>query len=209
MSYLEEYNRVPLPKIREEVIEQLKLNYAHNNLEEQEFERRLEEATSSESKARLLELISDVPTITDSKGDSKEGSQDGSYRLNLGEVRHDELIVGILSGTERRGRWEPAKYTTVLTFMGGIDLDFSQAKLAPGVTEISLFCCMGGLDIIVPEGVNVEVSCVPIMGGVDRKISDERAPGAPTIRIRGLIFMGGIDIKHPKPRKGKWRKYGR
>lgn len=203
MSYLEEYNRVPLPKIREEVIEQLKLNYAHNNLEEEEFERRLEDATSIESKADLLALVSDLPTMTDSGTSS--GRSDGSYQLNLGEVRHDEVIVGILSGAERGGPWEPAKYTNVVTFMGGVDLDFSEAKLAPGVTEITVFCFMGGLDIYVPEGINVEVNCVPIMGGVDRKISEERFRGAPTIRIKGLVVMGGIDIKYPKKRKKKWR----
>ena len=137
MSYLEEYNRVPVPKIREEVIDQLKLNYAHNNLEESEFERRLEEATASDSKAELLALISDLPTLTDSPA----GNTDGSYQVNLGEVRHDELIVGILSGTERKGRWEPAKYTNVIALMGGIDLDFTEAKLPPGITEnIGILC---------------------------------------------------------------------
>ncbi len=204
MSYLEEYNRVPVPRIREEVIEQLKLNYAHDNLEEEEFERRLEEATGTDSKAALLDLISDLPTIRD----SRQGDTDAPYRVNLGEVRHDELIVGILSGSERKGRWEPARYTNVLAFMGGIDLDFSEAGIPPGVIEITVFCLMGGLDIIVPEGVNVEVNCVPIMGGVDRKIDDEQVRGAPTIRIKGLIVMGGIDIKYPKKRKTKWRKYG-
>lgn len=204
MSYLEEYNRVPVPKIREEVIEQLKLNYAHNNLEDAEFERRLEEAMQDESKAGLLQLISDLPTLAESGA----GGAEGAYQLNLGEVRHDEVVVGILSGSERKGVWQPARHTNVLTVMGGVDLDFSEAKLPPGVSDITVFCCMGGLDIIVPEGVNVEVNCVPIMGGVDRKISDERKPGAPTLRVRGLVVMGGVDIKYPKKRKEKWRKNG-
>ena len=203
MSYLEEYNRVPIPKIREEVIDQLKLNYAHNNLEETEFERRLEEATASESKAGLLALISDLPTLTDTPA----GGTDGSYQINVGQVRHDELIVGILSGADRKGRWEPAKYTNVIALMGGIDMDFTEAKLPPGITDISVFCVMGGIDIIVPEGINVEVSCVPVMGSVDRRIGSETFPGAPTIRVRGLVVMGGVDIKPPKKRKRKWGKY--
>ncbi|MBN2051329.1 MAG: DUF1707 domain-containing protein [Spirochaetales bacterium] len=198
MSYLEEYGKIPLPKIREEVIEQLTLNYAHNNLEEEEFERRLEEATGAESKSALLALVADLPTLKDDPSATQEGA---AYQLNLGSVKHDDIMVGILSGTERKGPWLPAKYTNLIAFMGGIDLDFTEAKLAPEVMEINLFCLMGGVDIIVPPGINVDVSCVSIMGGTDNHTSEERCPGAPTLRIRGIVLMGGVDIKYPSKKK--------
>ena len=50
MSDLEEYREPPKPALREDVIEQLKLNFAHGNLEVEEFEKRLE-LVLSDSKA--------------------------------------------------------------------------------------------------------------------------------------------------------------
>jgi hypothetical protein len=50
--------------------------------------------------------------------------------------------------------------------------------------------------VIVPPGVDVEVSGFAIMGGRDIKLSGERPPpGAPRILIRAFALMGGIDIK--------------
>ena len=88
--------------------------------------------------------------------------------------------------------------------MGGIDLDFSEAVLPPGVTDVEFLCFMGGLDIIVPEGINVEVKGLPIMAGIDKKVSDEHYPGRPTLRIHGIAVMAGVDIKYPKRKKRRW-----
>ena len=55
---------------------------------------------------------------------------------------------------------------------------------------------MGGFDVIVPPGVDVEVSGFAFMGGRDIKLSGEQPPpGAPRIHIRAFAVMGGIDIK--------------
>ena len=121
--------------------------------------------------------------------------------INRGKVRSEELLVGILSGVDRKGLWKPAKKNRVFVLMGGVDLDFSEAVLPPGITEVEFLCLMGGLDIIVPEGINVEVNGIPIMGGIDKKVSDEHYPGSPTLKIQGLVIMGGVDIKYPKRKK--------
>ena len=81
--------------------------------------------------------------------------------------------------------------------MGRSDLDLRQTTVAPGEeVEIEVFTLMGGSTIRVPEGWTVVIRAVPVMGGVkDRRMGPRDVPGAPRIVVRGLIVMGGLDIR--------------
>ncbi len=55
---------------------------------------------------------------------------------------------------------------------------------------------MGGVEIIVPPGVAVDVEGFALMGGIDqvheRGASDD--PDAPRICVKGFACMGGVDV---------------
>ena len=164
-------------------------------LEVEECEQRLDHSINTTLPKDLARITSDLTIIP-------TGSENFSdINVNTGKVRSEEMFVGILSGVARKGVWKPARKNRVFALMGGIDLDFSEAFLPPGITDVEFLCLMGGLDIIVPEGINVEVKGIPLMGGIDKKVSDEHYPGRPTLRIQGLAVMGGVDIKYPKRKK--------
>lgn len=180
---------------REKAIKQLEYNYAHSHLSLIEFERRLEKAVHTADSEVLNELCSDLQNIPVKEGDP------GKSFLNTGSVREEESFTGILSGFKRKGKWKPARNNKILVLLGGVDLDFSHAELAPGITNFEFFCLAGGLDLIVPPGINVEVSGIPILGGIDNKLPGDHYPGQPTIRLNGFVLLGGVDIKPPKKRK--------
>ncbi len=200
MGDLQYFQEIPIERLRDQVIEQLKLNYAHDNLTVEEFEHRLERASEVEEKLALLEVVKDLPSMSEGSRPSAEGGGD-QVTINMGEVRQQQDLVAIFSGNERKGVWYPARNIKILAAFGGVDLDFSQALLPPGDTYIDAMCVFGGVDIIVPEGVNLEVSGVPIFGGIDNKYGDRRIPGAPTIHISAFALFGGIDVKPPKKRR--------
>jgi hypothetical protein len=80
--------------------------------------------------------------------------------------------------------------------MGGTELDFREAVLSPGVTEVHCYTVWGGIEIIVPPGINVESHGLALLGGFEHA-GDGGAPadvGAPTLRITGVAFMAGVDI---------------
>jgi hypothetical protein len=59
-----------------------------------------------------------------------------------------------------------------------------------------VYSFMGGNEIRVPHGVNVQVSEFALMGGNDVQIGDEIAPaGGPTIHIRMVAVMGGSSLR--------------
>jgi hypothetical protein len=84
----------------------------------------------------------------------------------------------------------------VIAFCGGAELDFREAVLPPGVTELKIFAMWGGVEVIVPPGLNVECHGVGIMGGFEHvpETSLPVNPGAPTLRVTGVALMGGVDV---------------
>ncbi len=200
MREMQEFDKTPLNQVRYFVIEQLKLNFAHDNLEVEDFESRLEKANKSALKQTLLELVSDLPRLKDI--DTKETSAyEGPFTINTGRVEDTANMVAILGGNTRKGVWKPARSTRVVAFLGGTELDYTEAALPPGVTDLNVFCFMGGVEITVPEGMNVVVDVIPILGGVDNNADTVENPDGPTLRVRGFIAMGGVDIKTGKPKK--------
>jgi hypothetical protein len=69
------------------------------------------------------------------------------------------------------------------------------------VVEISGFWCFGGLDIKVPEGIEVQDQIAGIFGGSEVRDIGEPASGAPKVVIKGVALFGGVSVKGPKKRR--------
>ncbi len=203
-SYDHREPELPIARLRERIIGQLTLNYAHDNIDVDEFERRLARAHESDNRDSLKSLIRDLPVLRDDSAAESAGS-DSPVAWNRGKVKKDDTMIAVMGGVERGGAWTPARYTKIFAMMGGVDLDFTDAKFPPGTSELDIFCLMGGVEMIVPEGVNVEMSGIPIMGGFEDKVGHSGYEGGPTLRIRGVALMGGVEVKPPKRKKGRGR----
>ena len=61
---------------------------------------------------------------------------------------------------------------------------------------ISCVSVMGGVHIVVPEGVEVDDPGFSFTGGRDVKVRDvPPIPGTPLVRIRGVAVMGGTSVR--------------
>ncbi|HOR48945.1 MAG TPA: LiaF-related protein, partial [Rectinema sp.] len=192
MPDLEKYDHGPTKIERNNVIERLEHSFAQNLLDIDVYEKRMEIAVNTASKRELLSLIEDLPVPTET---NKQSSSFDRILLNLGEIKDYDVTLALLSGATRKGLWYPPKRMKVVAIMGGVDLDYSQAQIPPGVSNIDIFALMGGVNIFVPEGVNVEVTGIPIMGGIDNRAASSGKLGAPTIKVNAITLMGGLDIK--------------
>jgi class 3 adenylate cyclase len=110
-------------------------------------------------------------------------------------------VVAVMSGEERRGRWKVGRRLGAFALMGGVDLDLRDAVIEGEVVEITAWAIMGGVTIIVPEGIPVETSGFVLMGGRTTRIKDvPPVPGAPTIRVVGYGLWGGVTVRSKGPR---------
>lgn len=85
--------------------------------------------------------------------------------------------------------FEGAELTAIF---GGIKCDLRNAIIEKDCA-VQVSAIFGGIDIFVPEGVNVKVSANSIFGGVSNKTSVHK--DAPTIYISGTCMFGGVEIK--------------
>lgn len=75
---------------------------------------------------------------------------------------------------------------------GGVKCDLRQAIIEKdcAIKATSLF---GGVDIFVPEHVNVKVNSTGVFGGTSNKTQPK--PNAPTLYIQSTAVFGGVEIK--------------
>lgn len=85
--------------------------------------------------------------------------------------------------------FEGAELTAIF---GGIQCDLRNAVIEKDCA-IQVAAIFGGVDILVPKGVNVKVRSNSIFGGVSNKTAIY--PDAPTIYVSGLSMFGGVEIK--------------
>jgi len=103
--------------------------------------------------------------------------------------------IAIMSGVFRKGNWEPPARLFSLAFWGGVELDFREADMLEGTTEVQILAIMGGAKVIVPPDIGVEVSGAALMGGFGHVSQTPPDASAPLLRIKGLAIMGGVEVK--------------
>jgi hypothetical protein len=168
---------------------------ADGQLTVEELEERIPSAYSARTRKELERLIADV-TVEPLHRPAPAPAEDprAGIRVREGEGG-TRWVVSVMGGHDKRGRWRVAPRCTVLNIMGGSDIDLNDAELSGPLTKITMFSLMGGGEIRVPHGVDVQVSNFAFMGGNDAKLGDEVAPSdAPTIHIRLVSIMGGSDV---------------
>lgn len=77
---------------------------------------------------------------------------------------------------------------------GGIKCDLRNAVI-PKDCVIKSTAIFGGIDLIVPDNINVKVNSTSIFGGVSDKKGTSAKESTATIYLEGLCLFGGVDIK--------------
>ncbi|WP_048480002.1 LiaF domain-containing protein, partial [Streptomyces roseus] len=91
-----------------------------------------------------------------------------------------------------------------VAFWGSGDLDLREANFAEREVVINCVAIMGGVQITVPPGVEVDVRGFGFMGAFDqRDTPGPVAPGAPRVVVTGLAFWGGVEVKVKPPKRPK------
>jgi hypothetical protein len=111
-----------------------------------------------------------------------------------------------MGGFSRKGNWVMPKAFTAVTCMGGGTIDLREASFAEPNVTIRAFTLMGGIEILVPEDVEVILHGIPIMGGIDGPSGSNPLPGAPRVTIIAVAVMGGVDVKVRPPRNKPLRR---
>lgn len=194
---------------REQVAEVLRDALAEGRLDMAEFEERLDRTYQARTYGELAPITRDLPVagITPPSVVSlnKEPVEDGSWGGRIvGGEGSSTWAVAVLSGFQRKGRWTVPRRFSCFALMGGGEIDLREADFAAGKVEINCVAIMGGVEIIVPPGVEVDVRGIGVMGGFDQRETGERGdPGAPRVVVTGFAFWGGVGVERKKTRAAR------
>lgn len=89
---------------------------------------------------------------------------------------------------------EEFKGTDLTAVFGGVKCDLKNAIINED-TVINCSAIFGGIDIFVPENVNIKIKSTPIFGGVSNKASHTNKESSHTIYINATSVFGGVEIK--------------
>ena len=162
---------------------------AQGRLPMTEYEDRLTRAYAAKTYDELARLSADLP------GAATTPRSSGPCRPAPSTV-----LLAILSGFERRGRWNVPKRLTTFALWGGGVVDLRYADFTSPEVEIRSYSIMGGQTILVPPEVNVDLRGVGVMGTFDHSVVGEGSPGAPCVKIRGFSLWGKVGVKRKKRR---------
>ena len=193
---------------RERVAEVLQDALAEGRLDMEEFEERLDATYKARTYGELAPITRDLPDHAAPKVSmTKEPAASGSWAGRIvGGEGSSSGAVAIMSGFQRKGRWTVPRRFTCFAFWGGGEIDLREANFAAGEVEINCIAIMGGMQVIVPPGVEVLVRGIGVMGGFDHREEGEPGePGAPRVVVTGFAFWGGVGVERKLTRTERQR----
>lgn len=128
-----------------------------------------------------------------------------SYRRNRDQWLQRPLPIGEegkrihccvhYGGDEYIYRGEPFHGARLDAFCGGIRMDLRGATITED-EEIDIHTFCGGVELLVPDHINIVVKSRNFIGGVGNHANRLPHPTAPCLHIVADNFIGGVDIKN-------------
>ena len=185
---------------REQAAEVLREAAGQGRISMDELDERLERAYAAKTYADLAPITHDLPQAGAALNPLSTGQVN-----RIGGTPRNRFSVAIMSGARRMGSWVlPQRYVSV-ALMGGVELDLREAQFSEPNVTIHAYAVMGGIEITVPEDIEVDVSGIALMGGFDHRASGPGVPGAPCVHVIGFALMGGVEVRR-RPIRQKMNK---
>ena len=105
------------------------------------------------------------------------------------------FIVSVFGDITRTGPWPAQRRLSPVAVFGDIDLDLRHFATPAGELAITAVAPFGNIDVLVPDGVHVDVGGFTVFGS--KKIAvDNDTPNesAAVIRVRGFSLFGSVKV---------------
>lgn len=104
-----------------------------------------------------------------------------------------EPIIATFGGQKAIKDGEEFKGANIDSVFGGVELDLRKSIIEKEAI-IKASAIFGGIDIYVPDDVNIKIKSTPIFGGVSNKAKYNKE-SEKTIYVDAFCMFGGIEIK--------------
>jgi hypothetical protein len=163
---------------RDATVDHLREAAAEGRLTMEELADRIESASKAVMRGDLVPLTADLPATS-----AVLPTEPASVRT-AGDIK-------------RSGAWMVPPESQFRSYFGNVKLDLRQATITAQTIHIDAHTPFGNIDLLVPEGVHVEVYAKAPLGKVKHEGSPT-TPGAPRIVLTGGTWFGNVKIRHKR-----------
>lgn len=184
---------------RDATIERLRDAAAEGRLTLEELTDRIEAAAQARTRGELDEVTRDLPAPG---GIAVTGS--AAPPVPAGRAKQSSFFGDV----RRSGSWTVPAAGRWETVFGDVVLDLREARIPSAELQIDAGTVFGDIDLLVPEGVIVEVRARTFFGDVRQEAGDTGSPGAPRIVLVGATIFGDVRVRHQRLRErlaARWR----
>ena len=181
---------------RDATVIRLRDAMAEGRLTLDDFSERTDTALTALTREQLSAVVADLPTAA------------APAAIVAQTAGWDPWVVGIMGSAKRTGRWRVGHQLHAVSLMGDCKIDLREAIIDSSVITVDALAIMGSVEVIVPQGVEVDFGGVAIMGSKEMNMGGPPAPyGAPIVRITGLALMGTIKVRNqPSFMERAWKR---
>lgn len=165
---------------REQTVAALRDHLLAGRLTLDEFSERVEIAYRARVGRELAQVAEDLP----------ERPPEASHRR-----RKPMRFTGALfAHVVRRGRRRLKGWTVAAGAFADVDLDLREAEIGSPETIVTVLAAFANVDVYVPEGVDVDVGGLSVLGHCRDWGHDAARPDAPVVRVRALGCLATVDV---------------
>lgn len=166
---------------RDQAVATLREHLVQGRLSLEEFTQRMSAAYGAKTAADLEELQRDLPAET-----APPARRRSAVRF----------LVAIFGSTKRTGSLRVREHLVCLSVFGSTTLDLRGALVEDDTMSVNAATVFGSVDVIVPEGVEVDLTGLAIFGSKETKGRPvQLRPGAPLVRVNALVVFGSASVK--------------
>ncbi len=174
---------------RQQVAEVLRRHTVDGRLTLDEFSARVGLALAARTRSDLELLTRDLPPVPEAVPETRR-------------KKARRRVVAVMSEATAKGRWRTGGSVAAVAVMGKCELDFRRAEIDHDEVSVTAVAVMGTTEIIVPEGIEVELTGVPFMGAKRLRLADvPTLPGSPRIVVRAFPVMGDVTVRSRPQRR--------
>jgi Domain of unknown function (DUF1707)/Cell wall-active antibiotics response 4TMS YvqF len=175
---------------REAAIDRLRDAAGEGRLTFEELADRIETAAHAETREELDQVTEDLP------------APPAAPRAIATRPTRASTAFG---DVHRAGTWSVPAEGRWLSLFGDVVLDLREARVAGPETQIDAGTIFGDVELLVPEGVEVEVRSRTVFGALEQEAGDAAPRHAPRIVLRGGSLFGDVRIHAQRLRERRPR----
>ena len=163
---------------RERAIELLRGAAGEGRLSLEELSDRIEAAAGATTRAQLEVVTGDLPAATTG-----------------GEIVAATRNSAVFGDLRRSGGWMVPARSRWDTVFGDVVLDLREAQVSEEEVEIEAGTVFGDVELLVPEGIAVEIRTRTVFGDIRHDAGEVARPGSPRVVLTGWTVFGDVGVR--------------